>query len=171
MIVKIENGWRLTSLSEGEPEALLPLYLSLGVLFSCQESLPASKSLNSQFSSQMLYPNTPGSYHLPGASPSSPLVQLLPSVGKWPTTMSQDSEGLFLWVKSQDKKENCKFSLSHPGFSFHSLSPTRFWQKLFAAIPSAPWVTGDWCQVRKWNVNFIKHLLSSLCINPDSSRT
>lgn len=52
-----------------------------------------------------------------------------------------------------------------------SVSKTRFWQKLFAAFPSIPWVTGDWCQVRKWNVNFIKHPLSSLRINPDSRRT
>lgn len=52
-----------------------------------------------------------------------------------------------------------------------SVSPTRFWQHLFAVFPSVPWVTGDWCQVRKWNVNFIKHPLSSLRINPDSGPT
>lgn len=43
-----------------------------------------------------------------------------------------------------------------------TVSPRLGADKSYCRIPFIRWVTGDWCQVRKWNVNFIKHLLISV---------
>lgn len=99
-----------------------------------------------------------------------PLHWLLPSGGCW---LSCPPTAVDLFTSRNHKRGTTRALLvpSLPSaFSSPSLSSaTGFWQKVFAAFSS--WVTGDGCQVKKWNVNFIKHPLSSLRINPDSSRT
>lgn len=139
------------------------------------------RSLNSSFNQYIPPPAT--AWLLAVGSWITSVPRCPPQVSHWHTHSFQcrasqlsgppATVGLFPSLEPQDEnKPDYSFAISPSCLLItQSVSPTRFWQKLFAAFPSVPWVTGDWCQVRKWNVNFIKHPLSSLRINPDSSRT